>query len=87
MASTMTYRGLEWKKCPFCGNLNHLEVESEKLFDRVKEDYGDSALEVICHDCGCQLWVYPREVEVNDYSSMIKLLNNKWNNRGRRKSE
>lgn len=75
------YRNLKWKACPFCKKTSGLVITPEHLFYQVKEEYGtDAAVEVSC-DCGCQLWAYSREGEENGYGVMLKVLNDKWNNR------
>jgi len=78
--TTMMYRGLEWKKCPFCGNADNLYIDSESLFNTVKEKHEESALSICCR-CGVQMWAYPRETKENTYSDTMKVLNKKWNRR------
>lgn len=77
---SMIYRGLEWKKCPFCGKLS-LSIDDERLFNMVKYEHDESAVSINCR-CGAQMWAYPREAEENTYANMLKVLNNKWNTRG-----
>lgn len=77
---SMTYRGLEWKKCPFCGKTDNLDIDSESLFNTVKEKHKESALSIHCV-CGVQMWAYPRETKENTYSNALKALNEKWNKR------
>lgn len=78
--TTMMYMDLEWKKCPFCGSADNLNIDSESLFNKVKEKHKESALSICCR-CGAHMWVYPREMEENTYSNALNALNKKWNKR------
>lgn len=64
------------EKCPFCGNTK-IYIDSEQLFNAVRDEQGTAAIEIRCDNCSTSVWVYHH----TDYYSARSELIAKWNRR------
>ena len=64
------------EKCPFCGNAE-LTIDSERLFNAVREENGTAAMELRCDNCHTSVWIFYQ----TDYNKAREELIKKWNRR------
>lgn len=74
---------MHWGYCPFCGATDNFDIDSESLYNRIRETYHtDPCLGIRCRSCYCQLMVYHEEnCGEQTYQNMMEILNKKWNSR------